>query len=103
RPNERIGQFTLTPIDLADWRRITLNADAANGAVRVEVLNEDGYRVRGFSKDDAVPLKEDGLDLPVRWKDRGLSDLRGGRCMLRIHLENATIYAISFGEKGGAP
>lgn len=37
------------------------------------ILDADGYRVRGFSRDDAVPVRSDGLREPVRWTDRNLS------------------------------
>ena len=37
--------------------------------MRVEVLDEVGYRVRGFERDSAVPLNgTDAIDAPVRWE-----------------------------------
>ena len=96
RPLENIGQVTFKPLDLAGTRQITINADATNGSVAVELLNEDGYRVRGFSKDDAVPLVGDSLRHKVAWKASDLSQLPPGRYMLRVHLNNATLYAVTF-------
>jgi hypothetical protein len=96
KPLENIGQVTLKPLDLAGVKDITINADASKGAVRVEMLNEKGYRVRGFSKDDATPLKGDGLRQKVAWKGKKLSDLPAGNYQLRVHLDNATLYAIDF-------
>jgi hypothetical protein len=92
KPNT-IGQVTLKPLDFAGVKAITLNADAAKGKVFVEILNEDGYRVRGFSKDDAVPVTGDSLAAAVRWKEKTLSDLKPGRYMLRLHLDNAKLFA----------
>jgi hypothetical protein len=96
KPLENIGQVTFKPLDLAGCREITLNADAGKGAIRVELLNEAGYRVRGYSRDDAVAIQGDGLRQAVGWKERRLEQLPPGRYMLRLHLENATVYAVSF-------
>lgn len=95
-PLENIGQVTLKPVDLAGCREITVNADAAGGSVRIELLNEEGYRVRGFSSDDALPLQGDSLRHKVAWKDQTIDMLPAGRYILRIHLENATLFAVSF-------
>ena len=40
-------------LDLTGIKSISLNADASKGKAWLEVLNEDGYRLRGFAKDDA--------------------------------------------------
>jgi hypothetical protein len=96
KPLKNIGQITLKPLDLKGVNAITLNADASNGAVRVEVLNEDGYRMRGFTKDDAKPITGDNLRHAVEWKGKKLGDLPAGNYMLRVHLDNATLYAIDF-------
>jgi hypothetical protein len=96
RPLENVGQVTLKPLDLEGCKAITLNADAAEGAIRVELLTEEGYRVRGYSKDDAAALRGDSLRHKVTWKGGGIDKLAPGRYMLRLHLEGATVYAVSF-------
>ncbi len=96
KPLENIGQVTLKPLDLAGCRAITVNADATNGSIRVELLNEDGYRVRGYAKDDAVALEGDSLRHQVAWKDHALANLPAGHYILRFHLENATVFAVTF-------
>lgn len=95
RPKEKIGQITFKPITLRGCRGITINADATQGTVQAEILDENGYRVRGFSKDDAIALKGDSLDHIVRWKNREVTDLPPGRYMLRLHLENAEVFALT--------
>ena len=57
------------------------------------MLNADGYRVRGFAREDAAPIIGDGLRLPVRWRDRTLADLPAGSYCLRIYLQHAELYA----------
>ena len=100
-----IGQVTLRPLDLTGCREMTLNADAPGGSVQVEVLNADGYRVRGFAREDAVPITGDGLRLPVRWRGssaeeaRTLADLPAGSYCLRLFLQNADLYAVTLIER----
>ncbi|MBA4017648.1 MAG: hypothetical protein C0483_10785 [Pirellula sp.] len=90
-----IGHVTLKALDLSGAKSITVNADAAGGAVRVELLNEDGYRLRGFTKDDAVPLTADDLAQPAAWKEKSLADLPAGRYLVRVHLEKADLYGVT--------
>lgn len=99
RPIEKVGQITFKAMDLRACQGITLNADASDGSVRPELLNEDGYRIRGYSKDDAIVIKGDGLRHRVAWKDRDLSALPGGPYKLRFHLMNAEVFALSLQKK----
>ena len=93
KPLENVGQITLKPLDLAGVHEITVNADASAGAVRVELLNEDGFRIRDFAKDDCTPLAGDSLHHVVTWKAG--KPLPAGRHLLRLHLRSATVYAIT--------
>ena len=90
-----IAQVTLKPLDLTQVRRITLNADASHGSVRLEILTDDGYRLRGFTSADALPLQQDALAHAAAWKDKRLSDLPPGRYQLRVHLEKARLFAVT--------
>ena len=94
KPNT-IGQVTLKPLDLRSVTEITINADASKGRVFVEILNEDGWRVRGFSKEDATAITADTLSGAVAWKEASLRDLKPGLHMLRIHIENAKLFAVT--------
>ncbi len=95
KPLENVGQVTLKPLDFKGCTDIMLNADATSGSIRVELLNEDGYRVRGYSKDDAVVIRGDSLRHKIAWMDRGVDKLPAGRYLLRFHLENATMFAFT--------
>jgi hypothetical protein len=96
KPLENIGQVTLKPLDLTGCTEITINADASHGAVRVELLTEQGYRVRGYAKEDAAPTQGDSLHHKVGWAGRDLGKLPAGRYLLRFHLDNATVFAVTF-------
>lgn len=103
KPLENIGQVTLRPLDLSGCERITINADASKGSVRVELLDAEGRRVRGFAREDAVPLRGDSLGHAAAWKDRDLKTLPPGRYHVRLHLERATVYALTLARATGGP
>ncbi|MSU23270.1 MAG: hypothetical protein EXS32_05530 [Opitutus sp.] len=90
-----IGNVTLRALDFTGVSSLTVNADASKGAVRVELLDEDGFRLRGFTKDDAVPIAADGLELRAAWKAKSLRELPAGRYLVRVHLENAELFAVT--------
>lgn len=95
---EHVGQVTLKPLDLTPYRHLTVNADASGGSVRVELLNEEGLRIRGFSREEAIPLRGDALRHPVRWKDQPEGHWPSGRIHVRLHLERATVFAVTLTE-----
>ena len=95
QPLEHIGQVTLKPLELGNWHAITVNADASAGAIWGELLDASGLRVRGFSRDEAIPIVGDGLDQELAWQERELADLTPGAYMLRLHLDRATVYAVT--------
>ncbi|MGY8673372.1 MAG: hypothetical protein ACKVHO_12380, partial [Verrucomicrobiia bacterium] len=95
KPLKNIGQITMKPIDLAAFKTLTVNADATDGTVRVEVLNEGGYRMRNFTRAHARILRGDSLRHPVSWKGLNTTDLPPGKYMLRLHLDNAEVFAIT--------
>ena len=95
KPLENIGQITLKPLKLHGTEQITVNADASEGTIHVEVLNADGYRMRGFSKDDALPITGDSLHHQVAWQNFQSAELPPGSYLLRLHLENAEVFAVT--------
>lgn len=95
RPVKQIGQVTLRRTDLTDVSAITVNADAARGSVRVEILDADGYRIQGFTREDAIAISGDGLRHPVLWREHDLADLPDGEYMLRLHLDQADVFAVT--------
>ncbi len=95
RPLEKIAQITLRPRLLTAAKALSLNADASAGAVRVELLDAAGYRLPGFTKADAVPLTADGLRQRVAWKEADFTKLPAGEVTIRIHLENAELFALT--------
>lgn len=95
RPIEKVAQITLKPILLAGCQSITINADASGGAVLPEILDAEGYRVCGFAKGDATPATGDSLRHPLRWRHKRISELTPGHYMLRLHLRNTEVFAVT--------
>lgn len=103
-PIERIGQVTLKPRTFDGVASISINADASRGSVRVELLTEDGYRIRGFTRGDATPIRGDGLRHLVAWREKSATDLPPGRYCMRIYLDQAELFSVELtqdGEGGG--
>lgn len=98
-PMGKIAQVTFKPMDLQRCESLWINADASNGRIRCEVLDGDGYRLRGFTDEDAVPITGNSLRHEVRWKQVALSQLPKEPCLLRVHLENAELFAVTLGNK----
>lgn len=94
-PANTIGQITCKLRDLSGVQSISLNADASGGSVRLEILNEDGYRLHGYTREEALPITIDSIAGEARWKEKRLADLPPGRYMLRIHLQKAEVFAIT--------
>jgi hypothetical protein len=95
KPLVGVGQVTLKPVDLTRVGAIQINADASQGAIRCELLDVGGYRVPGYGRDEAVPRSGDSLRHAAAWDGRGLGDLPPGRYILRLHLDRATVYAVT--------
>lgn len=80
-----------------DGRELRLNADAARGEILVEVQDENGKPLPGFTARDAIPVKGDAQQLDVRWKtQKDLASLKGQTVKLRLQLRNAKLYTFQF-------
>ncbi len=91
------GEFVTEPATVTG-DRLWLNVDAEFGDVRVAVLDEFGGAVEGYGHEDAVPLKSDAIDAPVRWRaQESLAGLRGRRMRLHVTAARASVYGYRFG------
>jgi len=94
-PTGSIAQATLKPVELGNMKRLTLNADATGGEVRVELLTAEGYRVAGFTRDHSIAITGNSLQHPVKWKGKTMADVAAGRYQLRVHLNNSKLFALT--------
>ncbi|MFH1924236.1 MAG: hypothetical protein ABIP48_30655 [Planctomycetota bacterium] len=81
------GRIVTRPLKL-EGQSLHLNAKSDFGQILVEVLDADGTTIAR-----SEPIREDGLDVPVRWQEGDLKDLQSP-VILRITLENALLFAL---------
>ena len=72
--------------------QLEVNANAASGSLRVEVLTADGQVQTGFSKDACQLLKGDSVRHRVRWTGKALAQAQQP-LRLRFLINNANLYA----------
>jgi hypothetical protein len=71
---------------------------AVDGHIRVEIQDERGHPIKGFSLDDMDPVYGNELDGVVEWNDKSnISELAGQTVRLRFELKDADIFAMHFG------
>ena len=95
------GGYVLTPPLLFEGENLHLNLDTSGGgSVRVELLDETGKSLEGFSREDVEYLNGNSVNIPVRWKS-GVSPGRmaGKPVRIRFFLKDCKLYAFRFGEK----
>jgi hypothetical protein len=87
------GEVVTAPALLAG-DALSLNVKADYGEVRVAVLGQGGEPLAGYGEEDCVPVREDGTDVLVRWRERK-SPAGAARqpVRLRIVLRNARLYS----------
>ncbi len=73
---------------------------AAGGRIAVELTDDQGKPLKGFTQADAVPLTGNKIEGRVAWKSGpDLTRLIGTPIRIRFILQNADIYAMRFGDK----
>ncbi len=86
-----LGTLT-TPLIVFDASAMTLNADARGGEIRVELLDETGEPIPGFTAAECRPILDEGMYLPVEWKVP-LEELKRGPVRIRFSLSDAALFA----------
>ncbi len=72
--------------------RLSVNASATGGELRVSVADAAGKPVAGYEASDCLPITGDSVSSVVGWKDRDqLPELESLR--LRFHLRDAQLYS----------
>ncbi|MCH2203224.1 MAG: hypothetical protein MK102_14745 [Fuerstiella sp.] len=93
------GVLTTRPFRL-QGNHLVVNMDASSrGGLRVEILDEAGRVIPGYSRVDADRLDRNDLRKVVTWKgDSTLSMLEGKKVRLRFIGERVKVYAFQFVE-----
>lgn len=95
----RPGELVTKPFRFTG-KNLTLNyATSAAGSVQVEILDDAGKPVPGFSKAEAPALFGDRIDAAYVWKaQRDVSSLAGKTVRLRFVIRDADVYSYRFAE-----
>ena len=88
------GGFVETRAIRFEGSRLFVNADASNGEIRVDIVNERGREVlAGWEPEKCVPIRGDHLRTEVQWQGRELRSLAGKTVRFRFHLRDAHLYS----------
>jgi hypothetical protein len=91
------GHLTTVPV-VFDGSKLELNySTSAAGSVRVELLDQAGAPIPGFTLAESHELVGDEIDRTYNWKKGvDVTSLRGKPVRARFHLKDADIYAYRF-------
>jgi hypothetical protein len=87
------GVLTTRPV-VFSGQQLFVNASAASGELRVELLDEGGQGIAPFTAANCRPVTADRTRQPVQWDGAtGLSGLAGRPVRLRFHLREGSLFA----------
>jgi hypothetical protein len=90
------GECTTRSLILRGSNLVLNYASSAAGSVQVEIQDETGKPIPGFSQHDMMPLFGDELDAVITWqKEKNVASLMGKPVRLRFILQDADIFAVS--------
>ena len=84
------GTVETTPV-LAGGQRLSVNAEATTGELRVGLLDATGKPIPDYGTDDCRPVQSDGVSQFVRWGDRDMIPT-SQPIRLSFQLQNASLY-----------
>jgi hypothetical protein len=92
------GTATTRPL-VFEGRQLSLNyAAGSGGSLRVELQDESGRPIPGFTASDCRPLAGDAIDQIVSWNTGGdVASLAGKPVRLQFVLHDANLYSLKFG------
>lgn len=95
----RGGELLTKPVTFAG-KELSLNfSTSAAGSVAVELQNEQGEPLPGFSLEECDELFGDTVDRNVTWKtNANVESLAGKVIRIRFHLRDADLYSFQFHE-----
>ena len=92
------GALTTKALTMAGGR-LVINADASLGSIAVEILDEEGRAIPGFSRAEADAFDGDSLRHTVSWSGSGdVSSLQGRPVVVQFHMDRTKLYSFVFAE-----
>lgn len=91
------GQMTTKPLRFSGSRLVLNFATSAAGSLRVEVQDDSGVAIPGFSLEECVELLGNSVEREVHWKaGPDVSRLAGKPVRLRFVMNEADLYSLKF-------
>lgn len=92
------GEFTTPPLKVSGSRLLLNYSTSAAGFVRIEIQDDSGQPVPGFTLADMPELYGDELEAAAAWKSGSdLSALSGKTIRLHFVMRDADVFALKFG------
>lgn len=92
-----VGELLTYPLRFAGKELVINYSTSAGGRVRVEVQDESGKPLPGFTLADSSSLVGDAIEQQVRWKNGSdVSSLAGRSVRLKFVMQEADLFAIQF-------
>ena len=89
--------MTTKPIKFSGSRLVINYSTSSVGSIRVEVLDESGRPLPGFSLEDCDEMIGDEVNRTVSWKTKtDLATLTGRAVYLRFAMIDADLYSLQF-------
>jgi hypothetical protein len=89
------GSITTVPMRMHWATRPMVNVDARGGEVRLEILDEQGQPLPGCAAHECQPITGDHMRQVVSFNSpRGSFVRHTGRVRVRVHLRQASLYAL---------
>ena len=97
-PEPMRAELTLRTTTLPDAASLHLNADSlAHGRrILVELADTTGVAIAGFGFGDCMPVTENGLRIPLRWKNADARNLAGRDVAIRLRMESDSCGLVRF-------
>ena len=90
----RAAMLQSTPLDVAAGR-FHINIEGHRGTARVGLLDESASQIDGFGLDECLPIDEDNVRAPVRWKKHAdLAALKGRKVSVMVQLQSGRVWSI---------
>jgi hypothetical protein len=98
-PTGNDGRLVTQPFQMPGGR-LTINTNASNGDVRVQLLDENGQPLTLLGDAASSPIRGDNLAADVRWQ-KPLGHLRDKAVRLEFSLRNASMFGFEFQSASG--
>ena len=91
-PRKDSGSLTTKPFKF-EGDQLLVNVETRGGALRIEVLDDDGKTILGYDAASCVPITAGALRAEAQWRGKLLKELSGKRIRLRFHLTRAKLFS----------